>query len=213
MYPLEKLSNRGCCKINIWKTEGMLELSSRSEHPAAALENLLPSHQNAFSHTPALAQGTAAVAAPSELLPALQGARGWSGWAVPTLSVCRVLHGWSFAVVTLSCTMTGSASFHHQTRELSLCSLRWEHPLLSAVQRLSDKQVLALPVRSSILPHGWIPARTGMRPMLTTGFVLKKWQTQWGGQEQDRLSPDVVWKHLFCKWLNESFNLPLPVSN
>lgn len=80
MHPLEKLSNRGWYKINIWKTEGMLELSSWSEHTAAAMENLLPSLQNAFSHPlpwhTALAAVPAALPAPLELLPALQGPQG-----------------------------------------------------------------------------------------------------------------------------------------
>lgn len=81
VYSLEKLSNRGWYKINIWKTKGMVELSSWSEHAATAMENLLSSLQNVFSHTPALAHETTALTTPCELLPALQGLRGWSGYS------------------------------------------------------------------------------------------------------------------------------------
>lgn len=165
-------------KINIWKTEGMLELSSWSEHTFTAMENPLPSPQNAFSHTPALAHETTAPMTPCELLPALQGLRGWSGWAVPmhTLPVqgFTQLQLGSFGVLTLNAAQWQEASPLVTRPEFSLCSLWWEHPFLSAVQRLSDKQGRALSVRSSILSHGWISAGTGTRPVLTTSFVLKK---------------------------------------
>lgn len=108
VYPLEKLSNRGWYKINIWKTEGMLELGSWSEHTATATENLLSPLQNAFSDTSALAHETTTLKTSCELLPALQRLWGWSGWVVPTHTLhvqgfTRLQLG-SFAVVTLNTT-------------------------------------------------------------------------------------------------------------
>lgn len=109
---------RGKPKINIWKTEGMLELSSWSEHTAAAMENLLPSLQN-----PCRSTRDGCIESP---LPVASSSAGilrmiWLGSAHTARSQgFTQLELRSFAVVTLKAAQWQEVPpFIHQTRQSS----------------------------------------------------------------------------------------------
>lgn len=124
----------------------------------------------------------------------------------PTFSMCRVLHGGSWGALLWSPSMLHNdrkclLSSTDQSSGFAVCggiNLSWV--------LCKDFQINRCWLCQWDTLFYWIPARTSTRPTLTTSFALKKWQTQWGGQEQERLFTDVVWKHLFCDFCSQNDN-------